>query len=98
VGIPPRRDAHEQARGQVRQSVNSAMVASYWEIGRLVVERQQQGQARAAYGKRQMDELSFRLTAQFGKGFDASNLRNMRRFHLAFPIQGTVSLELSWSH
>ena len=74
------------------------MVASNWEIGRLVVEHEQQGQARAAYGKRQMDELSLRLTAQFGKGFDASNLRNMRSFHLAFPIQGTVSLELSWSH
>lgn len=87
-----------QARSEVRRSVNSAMVVSYWEIGRLIVEHEQQGQARAAYGKRQMDELSFRLTAQFGKGFDASNLRNMRRFHLAFPIQGTVSLELSWSH
>jgi len=87
----------EQARGHVRQSVNSAMVASYWEIGRLIVEHEQQGQARAAYGQRQLAELSARLTAQFGKGFDASNLRNMRRFHLAFPIRETLSLELSWS-
>jgi len=74
------------------------MVASYWEIGRLIVEHEQQGQARAAYGKRQLAELSTRLTKQFGKGFDASNLRNMRRFHLAFPIREAVSLELSWSH
>lgn len=88
----------EQARGHVRQSVNSAMVLSYWEIGRLIVEHEQQGQARAAYGKRQLDELSARLTEQFGKGFDPSNLRNMRRFHLAFPIRETLSLELSWSH
>ena len=88
----------EQARGHVRQSVNSAMVASYWEIGRLIVEHEQQGQARAAYGQRQLAELSARLAALFGKGFDISNLRNMRRFHLAFPIRETVSLELSWSH
>ena len=88
----------QQARGQVRQSVNQAMVASYWEIGRLIVQHEQQGQARAAYGARQLSELAARLTAQFGKGFDASNLRNMRRFYLAFPIRETVSLELSWSH
>ncbi len=91
-------DILQQARSQVRQSVNSAMVASYWEIGRLIVEHEQQGQARAEYGKRQLAELSERLTTQFGKGFDASNLRNMRRFHLAFPIRETLSPELSWSH
>lgn len=51
-----------------------------------------------AYGKRQLAELSERPTARFGKGFDASNLRNMRRFHLAFPIRETVPLELSGSH
>jgi len=88
----------EQARGHVRQSVNQAMVASYWEIGRLIVEHEQQGQARAAYGQRQLAELSARLTELFGKGFDASNLRNMRRFYLAFPIREAVPLELSWSH
>ena len=88
----------QQARGQVRQSVNQAMVASYWEIGRLIVEHEQQGQERAAYGQRQLAELSTRLTDLFGKGFDVSNLRNMRRFHLAFPIRETVSPELSWSH
>lgn len=88
----------QQVRSRVRLSVNQAMVASYWEIGRLIVEHEQQGQARAAYGKRQLAELSTRLTEQFGKGFDVSNLRNMRRFHLAFPIRETVSPELSWSH
>lgn len=91
-------DIIQQARGQVRQSVNSAMVASYWEIGRLIVEHEQQGQARAAYGKRQLAELSTRLTKQLGKGFDASNLRNMRRFHLAFPIRDALRHELSWTH
>ncbi|GHU06255.1 hypothetical protein FACS1894158_12120 [Betaproteobacteria bacterium] len=87
-----------QARAHVRQSVNQAMVGSYWEIGRLIVEHEQQEQARAAYGQRQLAELSARLTELFGRGFDASNLRNMRRFYLAFPIREAVPLELSWSH
>lgn len=88
----------QQARSHVRQSINQAMVACYWEIGRLIVEHEQQGQARAAYGKRQLTQLSTRLMELFGKGFDVSNLRNMRRFFLAFPIRETLSLELSWSH
>ncbi|MCL2658186.1 MAG: PDDEXK nuclease domain-containing protein [Betaproteobacteria bacterium] len=88
----------QQARSHVRQSVNQAMVASYWEIGRLIVEHEQQGQARAAYGQRQLAELSARLTELLGKGFDASNLRNMRRFYQAFPIREALPLELSWTH
>ncbi len=84
----------QQARSQVRQSVNQAMVASYWEIGRLIVEHEQQGRERAAYGQRQLAELSTRLTDLFGKGFDVSNLRNMRRFYQAFPIRDAVRLEL----
>lgn len=91
-------DVVAQAHQQVRQAINSGMVQTYWQIGRLIVEHEQQGQARAAYGKQQMNSLSERLTAQFGRGFDASNLRNMRRFYVAFPIQETVSLKLSWSH
>lgn len=88
----------QQARGQVHQAVNHAMVASYWEIGRLIVEEEQQGEARAAYGRQQLKYLSDQLTERFGKGFDVTNLRNMRRFYLAFPIRETLSLELSWSH
>ena len=88
----------EQARHHVRQSVNSAMVQSYWEIGRLSVEHEQQGEKRAAYGKAQLQHISTQLSARLGKGFDVTNLRNMRSFYLAFPIRETVSLELSWSH
>jgi len=88
----------QQSRQQVQQAVNSAMVQCYWQIGRLIVEHEQQGQARAVYGKQQLQTLSEQLTAEFGKGFDATNLRNMRRFYLTFPIRETVSLELSWSH
>ena len=87
-----------QARSQVRAAVNSAMVQSYWEIGRLIVEHEQQGEKRAAYGKQQLQSLSAALTAQFGKGFDVSNLRNMRQFYLTFPIRDSVRRELSWTH
>lgn len=87
-----------QARAQVRAAVNSAMVQSYWEIGRLIVEHEQQGEKRAAYGKQQLQSLSEALAAQFGKGFDVTNLRNMRQFYLTFPIRDSVRLELSWTH
>ncbi|MCP3952887.1 MAG: DUF1016 domain-containing protein [Desulfobacterales bacterium] len=87
-----------QARNQVQQSVNSQMVQAYWNIGRLIVEQEQQGKERAEYGKAQLEVLSTRLRQEFGKGFDTSNLRNMRRFYLAFSIWETVSLRLSWSH
>lgn len=88
----------QQARGHVRQSVNQAMVTCYWEIGRLIVEHEQQGQARAAYGQRQLAAISGRLTTQFGRGFDERNLRNMRLFFQRFPIRNAVRTELSWTH
>ena len=88
----------KQARQQVKQTVNQRMVQAYWHIGRLIVEREQQGQERAGYGKQQLSQLSRRLQNDFGKGFDITNLRNMRRFFLTFPIRETLSLELSWSH
>ena len=85
------------ARAQVRQPVNTAMVQTYWHIGRMMVEDEQGGQKRAAYGKQVLPELAKRLSEEFGAGFDVSNLRNMRRLFLAFPIRETLSLELSWS-
>ncbi|MDP8171551.1 PDDEXK nuclease domain-containing protein [Pasteurella skyensis] len=88
----------EQARKQVKQTVNSAMVQCYWDIGRLLVEDEQQGQQRAEYGKYVLQNLSEQLTALYGKGFTVRNLRNMRQFYLAFPIRHSVSTELSWTH
>jgi hypothetical protein len=88
----------EQARTQVKPTVNSAMVQAYWQIGRLIVEDEQQGQTRAEYGKAQLKQLSQVLSQDFGKGFDITNLRNMRRFYMAFPIRDAVRLELSWTH
>ena len=88
----------QQARSQVRQTVNSAMVQSYWEIGRLLVEDEQQGKERAEYGKYVLKTVSERLTTMFGKGFDERNLRKMRQFYLTFPIRDSVRPELSWTH
>lgn len=64
----------------------------------MIIENEQQGKHRAAYGKAQLQHISGQLTPRFGKGFDVTNLRNMRKFYLAFPIRETLSLELSWSH
>ena len=87
-----------RARSRAWRAVNSAMVAAYWEIGRAIVEDEQQGQARAEYGARLLEQLSRRLTAEFGKGFDRSNLWHMRAFHLAYPNLDAVRRELTWTH
>lgn len=92
------RELVHQARDQVVRSVNSAMVHTYWHIGRLIVEDEQQGETRAEYGKQQLEQLSARLTDEFGKGFDVRNLRNMRAFFQTFPIRYALRTELSWTH
>jgi predicted nuclease of restriction endonuclease-like (RecB) superfamily len=88
----------EQTRQQIQRNVNAAMVQTYWQIGQLIVEYEQQGESRAAYGKQQLTYLSMRLTDEFGKGFDVRNLSNMRAFYLAYPIWNAVRTELSWTH
>ncbi len=87
-----------ESQNNVRTAVNSIMVITYWNIGRLIVEDEQQGKTRAEYGKGVLDDLSERLTAEFGKGFDVTNIRKMRQFYTLFPIRDSVSLELSWTH
>lgn len=88
----------QQARQKLQRSVNTVMVQTYWQIGRLIIEHEQQGESRAAYGKQQLELLSVRLNVEFGKGFDVTNLRNMRRFYELFPIRDAVRPELSWTH
>lgn len=85
------------ARNKAYAAVNFAMVEAYWEIGRSIVE-QQSGEDRAEYGEALISGLSERLTLDFGKGFDPSNLRYMRSFYQAFPIRDAVRHELSWTH
>ena len=87
-----------QARQRVYRMVNSSLLDTYWQIGYQIVENEQDGNARADYGKGVLKNLATQLTVEFGKGFDDSNLRNMRSFYLAFPIRDTLRHELSWSH
>ncbi len=87
-----------QARQRALRVVDTIQVQTCWELGRHIVEFEQGGAARAAYGKRLLPELSKALTAEFGKGFDASNLRYMRLFYQAFPKCDALRHELSWTH
>jgi DUF1016 N-terminal domain len=75
-----------------------AIISADYKIGRHIVEFEQNGAARAEYGKRLLPALAAALTTDFGKGFDAKNLWHMRRFFLAFPILDAVRRELSWTH
>ena len=88
----------ESARGQALRAVDFIQVRTCWEIGRHVVEFEQQGQDRATYGARLIPKLAKSLTAEFGKGFDERNLRHMRAFFQGFPIWNAVRTELSWTH
>ena len=74
------------------------MVTSYWSIGQLIVEDEQNGNERAEYGKAVLEGLSKKFTAEFGKGFDESNLRYMRLFYQTFKNCDTLRHELTWSH
>lgn len=76
----------ELARAGAYRAVNTAMVQAYWHVGQLIVEFEQGGRKRAAYGASLLDELSRRITAEFGRGFTPTNLRYMRQFYQAFPI------------
>jgi predicted nuclease of restriction endonuclease-like (RecB) superfamily len=87
-----------EARAGAYRAINAAMVAAYWEIGRVIVEQEQQGHERAEYGQGLLVELSQRLSADFGRGFDRSNLWHMRSFYLSYPILDAVRRELSWTH
>ncbi|AIG04171.1 MULTISPECIES: PDDEXK nuclease domain-containing protein [Gammaproteobacteria] len=87
----------DAARQAAARSVNALMTASYWEIGRRIVEAEQKGRRRAGYGEQLMERLSADLTARFGRGFGVNNLESMRRFFLAYPqpeISQTVSGKL----
>jgi len=90
----------QAARQNVVRAVNQTMVLTYFEIGRMIVEEEQQGKERAEYGKQVLKELSRRLTIDFGKGFSVDNLQNMRQFFLIYSNYETTSRKfiLSWSH
>ena len=87
-----------QGRKQALRAVDMAQVQTCWQVGCHIVEFEQGGESRASYGKKLLPRLAQVLTREFGKGFDATNLRHMRAFYLAFPIRDAVRRELSWTH
>ena len=84
-----------QARQKVLRVADTAQVRTYWEIGRHIVEFEQGGEARAEYGTKLLPRLAEKLTEEFGRGFDASNLHKMKQFYLSFPILDALRPELS---
>jgi len=87
-----------EAKINVKKTVNSTMVITYWNIGKLIVEDESDGNTRAEYGKEILKKLSEKLTKEHGKGFDTRNLRKMRQFYLQFKKWDSVSTELTWTH
>jgi predicted nuclease of restriction endonuclease-like (RecB) superfamily len=81
------------ARQAAARNVNALMTASYWEIGRRIVQAEQKGKRRAGYGEQLMERLSLDLTAQFGRGFSIRNLEQMSLFYLTWAIPQTVSAQ-----
>ena len=92
------REVIQTARQQALRAVDVVQVRTCWSVGRHIVEFEQRGASRAAYGKRLLADLAESLTAEFGSGFDERNLRHMRAFYVVFPIWNALRSELSWTH
>jgi predicted nuclease of restriction endonuclease-like (RecB) superfamily len=91
-------DLLEQSRNKIFTQVNTTIVQTYFEIGKIIVEDEQKGESKAEYGKEVLKKLSKQLTQKFGKGFSVQNLERMRLFYVTFSKSSTVSRKLSWSH
>lgn len=83
-----------EARRQAARSVNAVLTATYWEVGRRIVEFEQKGEQRAEYGQALLKRLASDLTARFGRGFSERNIEQMRLFYVGWPIAQTVSAQL----
>jgi len=88
----------DTARAHVATAVNTVLVNTYWQVGRYIVEFEQDGNNRARYGEGLIKNLSRDLTLRYGKGFNRNNLQYMRKFYLSFPNCTTLSCKLTWSH
>lgn len=86
------------AKTHLSQSINTTLVLTYWNIGKYIVEFEQEGNAKARYGTALLSSLAKLLRNKLGKGYSRPNLNNMRKFYLLYPICQTVSDKLSWSH
>lgn len=87
-----------ESRKQAYTAVNSAMVQAYWQIGRIIVEHEQNGNLRAEYGKALLQNISSQLEQEFGNGFSVRNLQQMKKFYNLFPNTNAVRSQLSWTH
>lgn len=87
----------QEAKNKVYKVANNAMVEAYWNIGRVIVEKQG-GKDKAEYGTALLKNLSKEMTKEFGKGFALTNLKYMRQFYLTFPKSHALSDQLSWTH
>ncbi len=87
-----------ETKSRLSQTVNVTLVATYWNIGKYIVEFEQQGNAKAKYGTSLLSSLAKLLRMKLGKGYSRPNLNNMRKFYLLYPICQTLSDKLSWSH
>jgi predicted nuclease of restriction endonuclease-like (RecB) superfamily len=87
-----------RAKKRINTVVHDTVVETYWQIGKYIVEEEQDGKERAAYGKSLIKGLASKLKEEFGSGYDKSNLSNMRKFYMMFPILDAVRQELSWTH
>ena len=86
------------SRKKVYEVINNESLKTYWDIGKQIIEKEQEGNLRAKYGSQLLIKLSKQLTKDLGKGFSRSNLQNMRNFYVAYPNCQTVSGNLKWSH
>ena len=84
----------DEARHKVYRTANTEMLRAYWSIGREIVEEEQKGKDRAAYGSALLEELARRLTELYGKSFSSRHLRYMRQFYREFPKWNAVRSEL----
>lgn len=87
-----------KARNSALNYANAQMLNAYWQVGKMITEQEQKGRQHAQYGSYLIKELSSKLTAEFGKGFDERELRRMRQFYQYFQIWGAVRPELTWTH
>lgn len=87
----------EEARRQAARSINAVLTATYWEVGRRIVEFEQGGETKAGYGEELLKRLAHDLTQRFGRGFSERNLEQMRLFYTGWPISQTLSAK-SESH
>lgn len=91
-------NTYEVAKQKIVARVNQEMLHGYWQIGKYIVEFEQQGEQKAEYGKQLIVQLSKDLTQQYGKGFSRTNLFNMRLLYQYYPKVQTLSGQLTWSH